>query len=507
MILQKEAAVNELSTVLGQRETSLKESSDELQKKEQAIIELTGFVRQKEASLEVLDQSIQQKEAAIQELSGYLTQKEAAVQELGKALGSKEEEVKVLYSELDSLREQREELSMQVRSFDEQVGQQLQQLEQVQQERATVEEELKELSEVLESTHGELSEAQAQLEKREAQLERLVELHDRQQSRIVDLQATVQQQEDYMSSLNKAIAYNTEKISGLHHELSGVKHELSSVQQSLSYRLGRATTYPLRWFFPVGSQRSQYLQTFLMVLVHPISTLRVFKKLGFRSAFKAFKTQSPEQLSTQLSRAIRNSDSMVTADASLKRLKDKPRIAVMLHLYYTDLWPEALSYLQHLPYEYDLWVNLVSGSAADAELDVLTGEIQSQVNGARVIVSENRGRDMGGFIQLIQQMDLDQYDVFCKVHTKKSFHRQDGDVWRRDLLQSVLGEEVIRPVLDLFMADESIGVIGSQKYYMDFDPSVGTNDPFVRSLLRRFGIQEKRSSSLLGRCFGGESKF
>ena len=56
---------------------------------------------------------------------------------------------------------------------------------------------------------------------------------------------------------------------------------------------------------------------------------------------------------------------------------------------------------------------------------------------------DNRGRDIGPFLALLERGRLDRYRYICKVHGKKSIDggRQTymGEMWRRRLLFDLLG--------------------------------------------------------------------
>ena len=58
----------------------------------------------------------------------------------------------------------------------------------------------------------------------------------------------------------------------------------------------------------------------------------------------------------------------------------------------------------------------------------------------RILRYPNRGRDVLPFVHLVNAGVLDGYRAVCKVHTKRSPHREDGDHWRRHLIAGILPE-------------------------------------------------------------------
>lgn len=488
--------IGERDKVVQARERAIGELTQEIDKREGAIGELTQMVRQKEAAIGELSRMIQQKDAAIGELSQVIQQKESALDEVQHLIREKEKVVVTLDAELKV--QQEEALQFQTS---------LQQKEVLLQEMKEIlmgkEELLGHLQKSLSERDRALQEYELLVDKRERQLDRLVEIVEKKTSRVAELGVLVQQQETHLDSLNKAIAFNTQKIAAGNRELSQLQQEMSAIQQSFSYKLGRTLTLPLRIFFPVGSKRSVFLQALLMFCSHPVKGLKALHFMRIRQFFRMLHQEKPQAVLDQVSFALQEVDRQNIPYLPRTFLQHSPRIAVLLHLYYLDLWPEMLGYMRNLPTSFDLYVNLVEGSATAGQLQKIQQRICEDVPGAKVYISENRGRDMGGFVHLIGQMKLEKYEVFCKIHTKKSFHRQDGDVWRMDLMRSVLGKHEIDAILDLFALDPSIGMIGSGKYYMNFDPSVGTNEKHVQELSKRLGIQEKGVEFIAGSIFWG----
>ena len=136
-------------------------------------------------------------------------------------------------------------------------------------------------------------------------------------------------------------------------------------------------------------------------------------------------------------------------------------LCVLAHVYYPELWDELSEYLSNLPEETcDLYVNLVDTSFSQG----LIMRIRETFPSARIYISENVGRDIGGFCQLLRNLRMEDYRLFCLVHTKKSPHMGKGEVqlWRRKLLIPLMGtrERAVENIKLMLMHDE-IGLIGS----------------------------------------------
>ncbi len=137
------------------------------------------------------------------------------------------------------------------------------------------------------------------------------------------------------------------------------------------------------------------------------------------------------------------------------------RLAVFFHLYYFDLWEEVYYYLKNIEEEFDLYVNIVESIWEPQMHETLRRDFPN----ARIIISPNRGKDIGGQLASMEQVDFSQYDVFCTIHTKKSPHISPliSDRWRRDLYDAILGTpEKVKLNLEILRKDPSVGLIGSR---------------------------------------------
>lgn len=118
----------------------------------------------------------------------------------------------------------------------------------------------------------------------------------------------------------------------------------------------------------------------------------------------------------------------------LRGLVPHGRIAVVLHLYYPDLWAELRQAIERISEPFDLFVSLVKGAS-----EHMRTSVKQVFPNAYIFDFENRGRDIGPFLVLIQSGVLFQYELVCKLHTKRSPHREDGDEWRGTLIGGILG--------------------------------------------------------------------
>ena len=167
----------------------------------------------------------------------------------------------------------------------------------------------------------------------------------------------------------------------------------------------------------------------------------------------------------------------------LRALLPRGRIAVVLHLYYPELWPEFRDALRAMPEPFDLFVTLTAGYS-----DQAADWIRVSYPSAQIITLENRGRDILPFVTLINSGVLFRYELVCKLHTKRSIQRNPGDTWRRDLVAGVLADPgYVERVLRAFAADPKLGgVVGNEFYRRERDWS--RHMQRVNELCSRIGV-------------------
>jgi lipopolysaccharide biosynthesis protein len=166
-------------------------------------------------------------------------------------------------------------------------------------------------------------------------------------------------------------------------------------------------------------------------------------------------------------------------------------VAVVVHIYYPDLWPEFSETIKALTIEHDLYVTL---TYRGDETEDLAKEIGADFPKATVLPLENRGRDILPFLTLVNAGALDGYDAICKLHTKKSPHREDGDVWRKHLILGVLPEEGLESMLERFIATPDAAFWVADGQYFHGTKWWGSNFEQLCHLMRRIEIEVDRES-------------
>lgn len=165
--------------------------------------------------------------------------------------------------------------------------------------------------------------------------------------------------------------------------------------------------------------------------------------------------------------------------------------AIVIHVYYPDMWTEFEDLLRQITLPYDLFVTLTYRGDETDETEQL---VRKDFPDAVVAQMENRGRDILPFVNLVNAGLLSGYDAVCKLHTKKSPHRMDGDIWRRHLVSGLLAPDSVADRLARFMADETSAVWVADGQYYDDAKWWGSNYDVTRQILRRVEIELDRAN-------------
>jgi GT2 family glycosyltransferase len=142
-------------------------------------------------------------------------------------------------------------------------------------------------------------------------------------------------------------------------------------------------------------------------------------------------------------------------------LQNFPKVAIVLHLFHLELWPQFKKRLEQVPVHSHLFITTPDYLSDDVKRIVLPDLPNAQIFGF-----ENRGRDIGPLTQLLKLVPLDKYELVLKIHTKKSTHKvgNQGDTWRNNLLDGLLPTGRTHLILDYFSNHPDIGIAGPDLY-------------------------------------------
>lgn len=177
------------------------------------------------------------------------------------------------------------------------------------------------------------------------------------------------------------------------------------------------------------------------------------------------------------------------------------RVAVVLHLYYLKLWNEFADYLKKIPITFDLYITLVEHDHNTKDLLDYKNKILSRYPNANVFIIPNVGLDIGGFAYVLKYFIENnvQYDYLLKIHSKQSLHsknKRSGDIWRKELLNTLLGSpNIINSILNLLESDSDVGMLSSKIWKInptaDKIMGYGSNYLKIKELSEHFKLNTK----------------
>ena len=171
-------------------------------------------------------------------------------------------------------------------------------------------------------------------------------------------------------------------------------------------------------------------------------------------------------------------------------------LAVHLHLYYLDMWPEIKGYLANIgDYPYDLYVTMTEDNPE------IEREIKKFKPDAKIWIVENRGYDIGPFIDFLHHIDLDKYDLILKLHTKNGNKELvkfgasniSRELWKKLLIESLLGTpEQFKKNVEMFNKNPDLGMIGSRHLITSKDTVLASLKARINETMIALGFNEPK---------------
>lgn len=178
------------------------------------------------------------------------------------------------------------------------------------------------------------------------------------------------------------------------------------------------------------------------------------------------------------------------------KLRSDMRVGVLAHIYYVEMLAEILTYLRHIPVEFDLYVttaNEKSKAALEAEIGALKNP---GFKLCAVEVAENRGRDVSALVISLKDVVLNgSYDYLCRVHSKMTPQNSFGMArhFKEHLYENLLASPTyVANVLKLFEQEARLGIVMPPVVHIGY-PTLGnawfTNRPLAETWAQALEIK------------------
>lgn len=172
---------------------------------------------------------------------------------------------------------------------------------------------------------------------------------------------------------------------------------------------------------------------------------------------------------------------------------------VVIHAWYVDVLEELLTQLRDAEFDHHLIVTTTERNLAEVNL-----ALQNQGMDADVAVHDNHGRDILPFLRIADSLLNAGASLVLKLHTKRSVHRQDGDQWRREMVDSLLGRDRVKGIIDAFKQRPDLGLVAPEGHIQRLSFYWGANEQTVRALATRMGLTQPDINNAV---FAGGSMF
>ncbi len=185
---------------------------------------------------------------------------------------------------------------------------------------------------------------------------------------------------------------------------------------------------------------------------------------------------------------------------------NKPRVLVHLHLYYQNQLKYMINKLKNInSCNWDLYVTLVENNP-----DIIN-QIKQFKPDAKIIIIQNKGYDIWPFIQILNLVNLEDYDFILKCHTKnyrrtKKFYGK-GYRWRNYLINALLkNKKTFKNNLITMLENPEIGLIGSKVTLATMGSKEAEDTDLFEKLCEKYNFPVNKGKFIAGTIFLARAK-
>jgi hypothetical protein len=171
--------------------------------------------------------------------------------------------------------------------------------------------------------------------------------------------------------------------------------------------------------------------------------------------------------------------------------------AVLIYVFYTDIWDELYTLL--LPLKDNIAIDIAL--CQDNDNSKILQDLQS-FNLIQIRYVENKGADIGPFLLQIQDLDSDKYPYFIKLHSKKS--KIKNFEWRYVLFNTLIGsKDIFQKNIDLLSSNPMVGAITDPTMIMT---RLANNKNHIKILCHTLNIKTTDNRFMAGSMFASRTK-
>lgn len=154
------------------------------------------------------------------------------------------------------------------------------------------------------------------------------------------------------------------------------------------------------------------------------------------------------------------------------------KIAIAVHIYYPEIWPEIAQRLKRIDHPFILDITTPPEQTTSVEQAV-----KHDFPAARIHITPNRGMDILPFLSLVPRWQDEGILAVCKLHTKKG---DGGDIathWRQHLLDTLIGHpDTPNQIARAFADHPRLDMVGPATLYLSGQRLMYENQPTLQQL-------------------------
>ena len=289
---------------------------------------------------------------------------------------------------------------------------------------------------------------------------------------------SIQKKDQEITNLNHTIQQKDQEITNLNHTIQQKNQEIIFVKSSKFWKL-RELNFKIKFviFHPIlfvqkyqdkirrlrdDARRSFKREGFLNVsrriinyIIYGKGTLKSGSNIFSDASYVGFDAKSGSEIERIASENFLKFGVVpyylnLLDTFNLGEIKEKPSIAIHLHLFHVDMVEECIGYLLNVPLNFDLYVSVQRDVNTVEIVNIFKSKLKN-INKISVENVPNRGRDIGPLIIQFGKR-LSKYDIISHIHTKKSVHWDKFNGWFESIMSTLYGSiSEVSQIIDLLM--------------------------------------------------------
>lgn len=159
------------------------------------------------------------------------------------------------------------------------------------------------------------------------------------------------------------------------------------------------------------------------------------------------------------------------------------KIAIAVHIYYTEIWPEIAQRLKALRHPFILDITTSPEQAASVE-----SAVKHDFPAANIHIVTNRGKDILPFLSLVPHWQKEGIIAVCKLHTKKGDGGESAMHWRQHLLDTLIGHpDTPAQIVRAFADHANLSLVGPALFYLSAQRLMYEYGPNLRQISQKLG--------------------